>query len=86
MTNGQTPCQKELRAERDWVLGARKSAPYVAIGSRRKSLHKEEGALARARRREKCCWELRGGVRQKPSHLTTCAGWKTNPPRVIGDG
>ena len=45
---------------------------------------KEKEALAWARRCEKCCWELRGGVSQKPSHLTTCAAWKTRPPRVIG--
>ena len=45
---------------------------------------KKKEALARARRREKCCWELRGGVPQKPNHLITCAGWKARPPRVIG--
>ena len=46
-------------------------------------LTKEMEAVARTRRREKCCWKLREGVSQKPSHLTTCAGWKTRPPRVI---
>ena len=45
---------------------------------------KEKEALARARQQEKCCWELRGGVSTKPSDLTTCAGWKTRPSRVIG--
>ena len=45
---------------------------------------KEKEALARARRHEKCCCELRGGVSKKPSHLTTCGGWKTWPPSVIG--
>ena len=43
----------------------------------------EKEALARARWREKCCWNLRGGVSQKPSHLTTCEGWKIRPPSVI---
>ena len=47
-------------------------------------LTKEKEALARARRCEKCCWELSAGVSQKPHHLTTCAGWKSRSPRVIG--
>ena len=102
VTHRQTLCQKEFRADRERVFGVRKSAPYVAMGSRRSwailcarkgrtlalggdSLFtKDKEALPRARRREKCCWELREGVSQKPSHLTTCGGWKTRPERVIG--
>ena len=47
-------------------------------------LTKAKYTLAKARRREKCCWVFREGVSQKPNHLTTWVGWKMRPHREIG--